>query len=225
MKRIFAPLILVLCLAALAGCRTEHQWRQKTTLTVETPSGPRSGSSVVEVTALFGKLPLTGDEVEYSFRGEATVVEIMPGRYLFALLGGSEERFYRAARDRFTGMHRRDWLYEIPKQTEPVALTGKQMPWLVTFDDVRDPKTVRQVDPANLAASFGPGVTLTSITLAITDEPRTSGRLKSVLGWIDQVKFIIPPEQQPRLGSDQTFEQRLMRQDFIDRRSLQEMRD
>jgi len=106
-----------------------------------------------------------------------------------------------------------------------VALTGKQMPWLVTFDDVRDPKTVRQVDPANLAASFGPGVTLTSITLAITDEPRTSGKLKSVLGWIDQAKFITPPEQQPRLGSDQTFEQRLMRQDFIDRRSLQEMRD
>ena len=87
MKRVFAPLILVLCLVALAGCRTEHQWRQKTTLTVETPAGPRSGSSVVEVTALFGKLPLTGNEVEYSFHGEATVVEIMPGRYLFALLG------------------------------------------------------------------------------------------------------------------------------------------
>ena len=181
MKRIFAPLILVLCLAALAGCRTEHQWRQKTTLTVETPSGPRSGSSVVEVTALFGKLPLTGNEVEYSFRGEATVVEIMPGRYLFALLGGSEERFYRAARDRFTGMHRRDWLYEIPKQTEPVALTGKQMPLLVTFDDLTDPNSVRQVEPNDLAASFGSGVALTSVTLAITNEAVTLGKIAAVL--------------------------------------------
>jgi len=126
MKRVFAPLILVLCLVALAGCRTEHHWRQKTTLTVETPAGPRSGSSVVEVTALFGKLPLTGNEVEYSFHGEATVVEIMPGRYLFALLGGSEERFYRAARDRFTGMHRRDRPEWEPRQKEPGAWNGKQ---------------------------------------------------------------------------------------------------
>ena len=41
----------LLPLLLLAGCRTEHKWHQKATLVVETPTGLRSGSSVVEVTA------------------------------------------------------------------------------------------------------------------------------------------------------------------------------
>ena len=36
--------------------------------------------------------------------GEATVVEVLPGRYLFALLKGSENRFITAAQDRFKGL-------------------------------------------------------------------------------------------------------------------------
>ena len=175
------PLLLLL---VLPGCREEHQWRQATTVTVETPSGDRSGTAVVEVTAWFGKVPASANEVEYRIRGEAVVVEVAPGKYLFALLGGSEERFYRAARDRFDGMRRGEWLGEIPRQTGPVELTGKSVPLLVTFDDIADPKTVRRVEPSDLAASFGPGVALKSVTLEITDEAVTEGRVEEVLGWV-----------------------------------------
>jgi hypothetical protein len=41
-----------------------------------------------------------------------------------------------------------------------------QYPLLVTFGDIADPKSVALVDPTNLAASFGPGVRLTSVMLA-----------------------------------------------------------
>ena len=183
------PLLLLL---VLPGCRKEHQWHQATTVTVGTPAGERSGTAVVEITAWFGKVLLSANEVEYRVRGEAVVVEVAPGKYLFALLGGSEERFYRAARDRFEGMRRGEWLGEIPGQTEPVELTGKSVPLLVTFDDITDPKTVRRVEPSDLAASFGPGVALKSVTLEITDEAVTEGRVEEVLRCIRDSVSCIP---------------------------------
>lgn len=142
-------------LLLLAFVREHHVWHQNLTVTVETPSGENTGSAVVEVRAAFGQQPLSGNEVKYAYQGEATVVEVAPGRYLFALLGGTEERFYYAAKDRFSSIHRGEWLYEIPKQTVPVELTGKHIPLLVTFEDITDPGSVRQVDPDDLDASFG----------------------------------------------------------------------
>lgn len=53
--------------------------------------------------------------------------------------------------------------------------------------DINDPNSVREVDPANLAATFGPGVSLKRITLEIRDEPVTEGKIECVLGcWLAQ---------------------------------------
>lgn len=57
----------------------------------------------------------------------------------------------------------------------------KKYPMLVTFDDISDPNTVSRVDPNNLAGSFGPGFLLKRITLEITDEPETAGRVEMTL--------------------------------------------
>jgi hypothetical protein len=57
----------------------------------------------------------------------------------------------------------------------------------VTFADVADPTTVARVDPDDLAASFGPGVTLRGMTLEITDDPVTKGVVEGVLGWLEAV--------------------------------------
>ena len=200
MKTALRLFVLLICLGSLAAAvwlwfflrpfaevfvgvgHVRHEWNQKLTLTVETPQGERSGSAVVRVVADFGKF-LSGNEVVYAYYGEATVVEVLPDRFLFALISGSEQRFYAAAKDRFPGLKRSEWLYEIPKQTEPVELTGDRIPLLVTFDDIHDPKTVRQVDPADLVAIFGPGVRLKAVTLAVTKEPVTEGRVEGALGW------------------------------------------
>lgn len=164
----------------------DHEWRQKLTVEVKTPGGPRRGSAVVQVNARFFHGSM-GNEVTYQTKGEATVVEVAPGQYLFALIGGADERFYAAARDRFDGMDRGEWLFEIPKQTEPVALTGGTIPLLVTFTDINDPTTVTRVDPGDLAASFGPGVRLTAMTLEVTDDTATEGRVEAVLGWLPRI--------------------------------------
>lgn len=105
-------------------------WHRRLTVTVDTPSDGVSGTAVSEIRYTFHANPsrITGREVPYDLTGEATVVEVSPGRYLFALLDGSEERFAAAARGRFVGMTRGEWLRLIPRQTEAVTLTGDTMP-------------------------------------------------------------------------------------------------
>ena len=61
---------------------------------------------------------------------------------------------------------------------------------------------------------------LQPITIAITSEPRTKGKVEKVFGWIVKAQFIIPPSNQPRYVKDQTTEQKLMPSDFIDWKSL-----
>ena len=48
-----------------------------------------------------------------------------------------------------------------------------------------DARADQPEDPDDLAAHFGPGYALSSITLAITDEPVTKGRVEAVLGWLE----------------------------------------
>jgi hypothetical protein len=162
-----------------------HSWRQKLTLVVETPDREVSGSSVVEVRASFyqGGQVMSGTEVHYEITGEATVVEVLPGRFLIALMGDSEELFARAAKNRFEGMTRGAWLRAIPGQTEAVTLTDDLIPMLVTFDDITKPETVRRVNPEDLEAAFGEGVRLKAVTLEITEEAVTEGQLRRVFDY------------------------------------------
>lgn len=113
-------------------------------------------------------------------RGEAVAVEVLPGRWMFALLSGGANykgdagqlvySAFRLGMDRAAG----EQSYEAnmadlraqPLDT-PVPLPPEAYPMLVTFDDITKPETVREVDPADMAATFGAGVTLHGMTLEI----------------------------------------------------------
>ena len=80
---------LALAGAMLAGCGERVSWRQKLTLEVETPDGIVTGTGVVQIRMRwledwqrFASANSVGSDV----RGEAVVVEVAPGRYLFALV-------------------------------------------------------------------------------------------------------------------------------------------
>ncbi|WP_295078242.1 hypothetical protein [Tabrizicola sp.] len=77
-------------------------------------------------------------------------------------------------------------IVRFPKDT-PVELPREAWPMLVAFDDITKPETVREVDPADLAAVFGEGVRLQTVTLEITEEAVTEGRVERVLGWLAAV--------------------------------------
>jgi hypothetical protein len=189
--------VLALCLA-LAGCDLfgfrDWDWHQKLTVSVMTPNGLKTASSVTEgswsMTPTWFKIGDSGGGPGIgSLRGEAVVLELEPQRYLFALHDYSAMTaiYAIAGRDFRAGM-RQDYiavLDRIESIRDSRKLAPTDYPLLVTFDDINDPASVRRVNPGDLAASFGPGFRLNAITLSITDEPVTEGRVEKLLGWLN----------------------------------------
>ncbi|HTN15779.1 MAG TPA: hypothetical protein VL094_13335 [Sphingomonadaceae bacterium] len=165
------------------------------TVTVETPEGVRSGSAVLESTMSEGVRYGDAGGIHYGLKGEAVAVDMPDGKTLFALLSS-------VARGDPLGYHARlfdmailadpalrsayglkpnkmpSWQEshpEIRRRNQAATLAPELYPMLVTFRDIADPTSVEQVDPADLAASFGAGVKLKRITLKITDDPVTIG--------------------------------------------------
>lgn len=184
----------------IAGCDLlfdfpEWQWHQKLTVSVMTPEGMKVDSAVTSARIEFPpKWTGVGDAAGMQrggVSGEAVVVDLGEGRYLFALLQGySEWTAYNAF---FPELEGKAMLKEemFPYLDLMVASDGqsrdvprKHYPLLVTFDDINDPASVRRVNPGDLAATFGLGYRLNAITLSITDAPVTKGKIEGVLGWL-----------------------------------------
>ncbi|MGL6211128.1 MAG: hypothetical protein ACRC14_15010 [Paracoccaceae bacterium] len=197
MKRLLLVPLLFLALLTLAGCE-RYSWRQKLTLTVETPAGEVSASSVNQVSWRKHWIRTDGMGWDYDLTGEAVVVEVTPGRYLFALLkgAGTTEYMGSVAAASIDGRESRvidGALFDEVRDKRDraagvIAVPAYQYPMLVTFADISDPASVELVDPENLAASFGPGVRLKSVVLEVTDEAVTEGAVVGLLAWLDQYR-------------------------------------
>jgi hypothetical protein len=195
MKRLML-IPLLLALFALTGCE-RYAWNQKLTVTVETPEGEVSASSVSAVSWRKHWIRTDGMGWSFDLTGEAVVVEVTPGRYLFALLKGAGTAEYMgsvaaasiAGRDGrvIDGALFREVQGRRDRAAGVITVPEVQYPILVTFGDIADPASVKLVDPADLAASFGPGVRLKSVTLEVTDEPVTVGRVETILTWWDHL--------------------------------------
>jgi hypothetical protein len=185
---------------ALAGCdsdvlgRQYPPYRYRLTAVVETPAGLRSGSSVIQVRwteagTAFGILGSAG----FSVKGEAVAVELAKDEVLFVLLrsSGSSDWAAWALRDVVPnlkdprGTDRKP--HPVPRRIEIQREQVDNYPMFVRFRDPADPKSVEQVDPDDLAKTFGPGYRLKSLTVQVTDEPVTSG-IEKRLGWLGNLQ-------------------------------------
>ncbi|WP_417411863.1 hypothetical protein [Hoeflea sp.] len=194
--RLCGALVLALAVAGLAGCGNDVSWRQKVTITVATPNGEVSGASVMEISWSGGIPFIVGDARGGGFKltGEAPVLQLGNGRYLFALIKGMDSKLLYQLRNKDgRGASMNDNRRAILGLKEPLVLPVEAYPLLVTFADIDDPASVARVDPDDLAAHFGPGYALSTITIAITDEPVTKGRVEAVLGWIDSDEILKNP--------------------------------
>ncbi len=63
---------------------------------------------------------------------------------------------------------------------------------LARFRDINDPKTLERVDPKNLAASFGPGVTHVGAHAELTNAPVTTGIAKRLPWWNGPFPWLKP---------------------------------
>lgn len=193
MRGVQNTIFVLLACFLLAGCWYDYEWRQKLTMVVETPDGDKSGSAVSRVGITESDGPLTFPEARgarSSIKGEAVVVEVLPGKYLFALISGANTLAQKVFAPEL-GLDRRPvdmpdletWAEQLSQMRSRKTVPLDSYPLLVTFNDINDPKTVKKVDPNNLAATFGPGVRLKTITLKITDEPVTEGKVEEALAW------------------------------------------
>lgn len=177
--------VLVPLALTLGGCGSTKKFRYKVTVEVETPQGVRSGYAVREIVLRRPpNVPMLGaDRGSTSVRGEAVAVDIAPGKTLFVLLRGRHGdvdyagtgmmaifRVMDRASGRKGGPHEL-WPH-VPTIREPIT---DPLPMLVSFLDPTDPKSVEPVNPHDLAATFGPGYRLKSLTVRLTDAPVTSG--------------------------------------------------
>ena len=197
MNRFFS-LTLLLAMLTLSACRDERfAWHQKITVTVETPAGMVWGVAVQSLSVTKALSGMAGQPAgsKTDLRGEAVAVEVLPGRWLFQLLEGWDvwllpslvrpglgENALKGVRTievlRAAGAAPLGATFSVPTDT---------MPKMVSLDDISDPKTVQWLDSTDLAATFGPGVSLVSVTLEVTDDPITEGRIEAVLPWLEAV--------------------------------------
>ena len=192
---------VAILLAACGLVKAYEPFRYRLTVEVDTPQGLRTGSSVIEVTAGEVGTTLGGTGVEV--RGEALAVDLPGGKTLFALMRGDHDPYDFAGQAMFlvtafeSGDKREGFgpLLEAVRANRKVNVVPRMRrgyfdvdppfsayPMLVRFRDTNDPKTLEQVDPDNLATSFGSGVTLRRITVQLTDDPVTI-RIKRRFPW------------------------------------------
>jgi hypothetical protein len=196
LKKVLVVAAVLFALAWTVFTTGRYSWHQKLTVTIETPAGEVSASSVSAVSWRKQWLDWDGMGWSWDLTGEAVVVEVTPGRHLFALLQGAGTTEYMgsvvaasiAGREGrvldealFSEVH-----YRRDRAAGVIVVPEYQYPMLVTFDDITKPETVREVDPRDLAAVFGEGVRLKAVTLEITRGAVTEGRVEAVLGWIGE---------------------------------------
>jgi len=214
-----APLALVL--TACFGPDATPDYRYRLTVEVETPEGLKTGSSVIEVRQSMGR-PGSNPSGRMIFRdvsGEAVAVDLPGGRTLFALLRSDSNNEWASQfmqtlapeiegepwEEAFDNMLLLEGEIVLPRTFPPVGHLDERSayPMLVTFADLDDPTSVARVDPDDLAASFGEGVTLRQITVQLTDDPVTSG-IEERLGWLTNVRGALvhlPMSEYPPRGT------------------------
>ncbi len=189
MRRFFMISLTVIAVIFLGykSSYPSYSWHQKLTVVVETPDGLRTGSSVIEISVRFQPQILPDASGVFNRKhGEAVVVDMGEGRYLFALIGESNSLARRLYSDQLSGLSSKGAYRKIIQMLGEVQVPLEHYPHLVTFGDVTDPASVSVVSPLNLAENFGGGVRLESITLEITNERVTAGVIDELLGWLGE---------------------------------------
>lgn len=201
-----------------------HSYRFKMIVEVETPQGLVMGSSVYEVKAVNRTQLIAHDASRsWNTKGQSVMVDLPNGQTLFTLMktgahfgdmaGLSMAALYPKFAEQGYDLvdvadkidDRDDGVLEsavVPRKRLAKVFSNNKYskeyvsnyPMMVTFDDIKNPKSVKQVDPDDLAASFGEGYGIKRITIALTDDPITTG-LEKRLEWLS-----VHPE--PRLDSD-----------------------
>ena len=128
---------------------------------IETPTGVKFGSSVIQVSASEKAdwIPQTGGVLN-TVQGEAVFVDLGEGRNVVALLARGPTANIVDIHDlapRAFGRLRADWYREASAWSGNAELHGDLMPTLLTFSDYSNPQSARVLRPDETPEALGPG--------------------------------------------------------------------
>ena len=198
-------LICVMGLVLLLGaCKPiKFDWKQSLAIWVDTPSGTMTAVADQFIAAKYYTRPVfaTTTTLEMEHRGDPVILDLGGGNILFVI----QSKY--AALSVYRDMGSRRQIFEaltatpptqprIIDHTDPNATRAFHF---FRFKDLADPSSIERVDPNDLAASFGPGFTLTKILFsARADITPDIGRAPEVLtGQVDKIL--------PWLAAHQTY--------------------
>lgn len=182
--------VIVLIIGAITAYAfiTDNDFRYKITVTVETPEGVKTGSSVREVSVGLPLIDLPEGTANVDITGEAIVVDLGERGVLYGLIRAESDRdVYKAFPIDSPPLTSEGLKYytslPVGKSAE---LPRENWPTFVTFTDPDDPKSVtlvrgykfnpetqKHVPVRRVEEIFGDGVTIKDITITITDAPVT----------------------------------------------------
>jgi hypothetical protein len=162
--------LLALCALILSGCISVWTANFRLTVSVDDNGTVHTGTGVwrSRVIKMWSS----------KFYGQAIPVDMGPKGTLFVLITNQD------------GFELSDYAVTLFKtddlkigDTRIITCPDTRCPRMVRFTNERDPATVQAVDPTNLSASFGPGVSLRPITVTIVRNGPTKGLIKR-LPWL-----------------------------------------
>jgi hypothetical protein len=198
-KFLKAATVALSCATLSACAKARVTLRYRLRIVVQVAERLYEGSSVVETElAYFGdkavwwKAPEAGS-MSFSSWGEAVALDLGEHGLLFGLLYPVDGRvggFYvNSAGDMlftFLPNDRRgtaERMNDLPGLQGEFPVRESSWPTLVRFRDISDPTTFEVVDRGQFAAIYGPGSSVTSVTISITHDPITRG-IDKVLPWL-----------------------------------------
>lgn len=200
----FKIISLVFAAMILQACDNDRSWNQKITIVVETPDGIKTGSAVTRVVWEENFLIKTffkdGSPSKYTVTGEAAFVDLGSNRYLFAVIGDGiharlAENLIRADKS----IPKAKKIDSIDKLPKPTIIPPDYYPLLVTFQDVTDPASVKELNTENFSDVFGGGYYLKDITFEIVDDA-PSNKIENVLKWWKEYRYAINGTYSKRLN-------------------------
>ena len=184
-----AVLCAALGLAACGGPRTIHVLAS---LTLDTPSGPRTGASVlflsVELSSGRFTFPEAGGAT-ITVIGEAPVVTLDDGRMVFVPLRQSLSVYqwlFWANPDAVSEGEPRTVeavVDAVSDQTGARIVPPGKYPAFATFEDPLDPTSVIVLTQDDIAEVLGTGHAISSFTVEVVDGPVSMGAVEAILPW------------------------------------------
>jgi len=226
--KIAVRLLALFCVAlALAGCGRSASYRYKLTLSVNTPDGEKTAFNVVQLDYREVSFPARG--VAHNVHGQGLYIDLGAGRRpLIALLNHIRRADQRPVDIRWgedtpggvlarvclgiSGIHDViEVMSQLASCNAPFPITPADLPDLVTFGDTDNPQSIVLVDPNNLSATLGEGVSWNAMTIQTTDEALTSDLTKR-LPWL---KSIVLFPKIPAINSFMQLRNGFFNRDFV----------